>query len=116
MVDRLFEGEIKNFLKVLCENDGIDELFEILDCYEKMKLEADNVLCATLVYVTPPDAEQKKKIEDFLCKKYNRTSVRLDMVKDESLLGGFVIKTMDREYDWSLAGRHRMMTQKLVMR
>lgn len=38
------------------------------------------------------------------------------MVKDESLLGGFVIKTMDREYDWSLAGRHRMMTQKLVMR
>ena len=116
VVDRVFEGEIKNFLKVLCENDGIDELFEILDCYEKMKLEADNVLCATLVYVTPPDAEQKKKIEDFLCKKYNRTSVRLDMVKDESLLGGFVIKTMDREYDWSLAGRHRMMTQKLVMR
>ena len=36
--------------------------------------------------------------------------------RKKELIGGFVIRTGDREYDRSILGRYKSLRQKLVMR
>ena len=43
-------------------------------------------------------------------------AVQLSMVEKKELIGGFVIRTGDREYDRSILGRYKSLRQKLVMR
>ena len=59
---------------------------------------------------------QKKGIEDFLKKEYKTSDVELTLEKKDSLIGGFIIKVGNKEYDWSLAGRCKRLTQRLVTR
>ena len=38
-----------------------------------------------------------EKIREFLCEKYHKTDVKIEIVKDPALLGGFILKTGDDE-------------------
>ena len=51
-----------------------------------------------------------------LMKEYGSKAVQLSMVEKKELIGGFVIRTGDREYDRSILGRYKSLRQKLVMR
>jgi len=42
--------------------------------------------------------------------------VELTLTEDKSLVGGFVLRAGDREYDWSLIGRYKKLKQKLTRR
>lgn len=53
-------------MKTLCDNDGFDMINDIFDEYEKYAREQQDILSATLYYVTPPTDKQKAGIEDFL--------------------------------------------------
>lgn len=119
IADRVWSGSgahIAGFMKTLCDNDGFGMIGDIFDEYESYAREQENVLTATLYYVTPPNEAQKKGIEDFLIREYGKTSVQLSMVEKKELIGGFVIQTGDREYDRSVLGRYKSLKQKLVMR
>ena len=111
VVDRVFDRfgnkDLVNFMKTLCDNDGFDMIHDIFD---------EDILSATLYYVTPPTDKQKAGIENFLMKEYGSKAVQLSMVEKKELIGGFVIRTGDREYDRSILGRYKSLRQKLVMR
>lgn len=118
-VHRLFCGygrDTENFIKILCDNDGFDMIYDIFDEYGKYARKQENILQATLYYVTPPTEKQKKGIEAFLMKEFGGRSVELSMVEKKELIGGFVISAGDREFDRSILGRYRSLKQKLVMR
>ena len=74
VIDRVFDRfgskELVNFMKTLCDNDGFDMINDIFDEYEKYAREQQDILSATLYYVTPPTDKQKAGIEDFLMKEY----------------------------------------------
>ena len=120
VIDRVFDRfgskELVNFMKTLCDNDGFDMINDIFDEYEKYAREQQDILSAALYYVTPPTDKQKAGIEDFLMKEYGSKAVQLSMVEKKELIGGFVIRTGDREYDRSILGRYKSLRQKLVMR
>lgn len=119
IVDRVWGGyaaNVVNFMKTLCDNDGFGMIDEIFDEYDRYAKEQEDILTATLYYVTPPNEAQKKGIEDFLLKEYGKKSVQLAMVEKKELIGGFVIQTGDCEYDRSVLGRYKSLKQKLVMR
>nr|WP_243147819.1 MULTISPECIES: ATP synthase F1 subunit delta [unclassified Coprococcus] len=120
VVDRVFDRfgnkDLVNFMKTLCDNDGFDMIHDIFDEYEKYAREQQDILSATLYYVTPPTDKQKAGIENFLMKEYGSKAVQLSMVEKKELIGGFVIRTGDREYDRSILGRYKSLRQKLVMR
>ena len=101
VIDRVFDRfgskELVNFMKTLCDNDGFDMINDIFDEYEKY-------------------AREQQDIEDFLMKEYGSKAVQLSMVEKKELIGGFVIRTGDREYDRSILGRYKSLRQKLVMR
>ena len=98
VIDRVFDRfgskELVNFMKTLCDNDGFDMINDIFDEYEKYAREQQDILSATLYYVTPPTDKQKAGIEDFLMKEYGSKAVQLSMVLN-AVVSQQLIPTVD---------------------
>ena len=64
--------------------------------------------------MTEPSPEQLEEMEQFLCKKYKKKIVKLEKKQVPELIGGFVLRTGNYQFDWSYAGRLKALQQKLV--
>ena len=64
---------------------------------------------ATVYCVTEPDEKQLKGLEDFVCREENASSAVIDIVQDESLIGGFIIEIGNKQYDRSLKNKLESM-------
>lgn len=104
VIDSLFEKEICNFMKVLCENKCIRIANMIFEAYETIVLASENIIKAKLSYVTRPDDSELGQIKDMISNKYKRIRVELELQEDTSLIGGFVLIIGDTEYDKSIKG------------
>lgn len=116
VIDSLFLPEIRNFLKVLCDNGSINEFEEVSIAYDKCCLDSKNVLKADLVYAKEPSIEQIEAMKQIIAKKYKKDSVKLEMKQDSSLIGGFLLQIGDEEYDYSVKGRLAQLYKKLAWR
>ncbi|MEW3583881.1 F0F1 ATP synthase subunit delta, partial [[Clostridium] symbiosum] len=76
----------------------------------------DGILRAELTCVTPPSEEQLQGMKKYLCRRYRKNDVTFDIREDASLLGGFILKAGDFEYDYSLDGRLKRLQHKLTRR
>lgn len=104
-----FSPLMASFLKKACEAGCIGEIEDILDIRDQCLLDASGILKAKLFYVTKPDEEQEKDIRAFLCKEFHKKEVLLSMEADQDLLGGFVLKAGDVEYDYSLKAQLKQL-------
>lgn len=116
VIDRVFPQEMKTFLKVLVERRDIDLVNDIFKAWRARVSEEEGILDASLYYVTKPDEEQIREIKAMLCRKYDKKDVRLCLIEDASLIGGFILRVGDVETDWSLKGRLRQLEQKIMRR
>lgn len=114
VIEKVFPVEIRNFLKLLCDNgdfglfDGIYQEYKNLGkTKETIETQAD------LYYVTPPTEKQLEGIRKFLAKQFNNEDIEITTIKDESLKSGFVLRIGNKEYDWSEKGRIEQL-QKVV--
>ena len=55
-------------------------------------------------------------MKKYLCRRYRKNDVTFDIREDASLLGGFILKAGDFEYDYSLDGRLKRLQHKLTRR
>lgn len=113
IIEKVFPSEIQNFIKVLCNYHHCDQIDEIFAAYKDYYNRQNSILTAVLYYVTAPEEEQLAKIKAFLSKKYKKTSVEITLVEEPSLIGGFIIRTGDKEYDYSIKGRLQSLKQKM---
>ena len=115
VIDRIFPTNIRNFLKLLCDNGDFglfNEICEALDDLEKEPTsEAEH---AQLIYVTPPNEEQLAGIKQFLAKEFNNEDMTLDMQEDASIKSGFILRVGTKEYDWSEKGRIAQLESKIA--
>ena len=116
VISRIFPAEMKNFLCVVCRYAHAALLPEIFQAYEDYYNEQKNILAADLYCVTEPSQEQLEGIRKFLIRKYNTSDARIRIKKDESLVGGFLLRTRYQELDYSLKGRINALEQKLIWR
>jgi F-type H+-transporting ATPase subunit delta len=116
VVERVFPQEMITFLKVLVDRRDVDLVDDIFKAYRTRIAEKEGILEASLYYVTDPEEEQLQEIKAMLCKKYEKKDIRLRMIKDPGLIGGFIIRVGDVETDWSLRGRLRQLEQKIIRR
>jgi F-type H+-transporting ATPase subunit delta len=116
VIDRIFDREICGFVKVLNLHGLLGYADEIFQEYDSMILERKNLLKATLFYVTKPDDDQLEQFKDVLCKKYKKTGVIMELKEDPSLIGGFVLKVGNTEYDKSIKGTLDELQKTLVRR
>lgn len=116
VIDKLFPAEVRNFIKVLSSKRLIHEAGTVFAAYKTYAAEKEGMIDAELTYVTKPTVVQLAGIEAFLRKNHHASSVRLHLKADEKLGGGFILRAGDIEYDWSLAGRLKSLSQRLVRR
>lgn len=114
VIDRVFPEEMCNFLKTACRYQRMDLMDEIFAAYDKCRDERDRVLHAVLICTVAPDEKQQKKMEDFLCRKYGADNADIDVRFDAELLGGFILRVGNDEYDWSMKGRLERLAQTLA--
>ena len=65
---------------------------------------------------TNASEEQLQGMKKYLCRRYRKNDVTFDIREDASLLGGFILKAGDFEYDYSLDGRLKRLQHKLTRR
>lgn len=116
VISRIFPAEVHNFMKILTRYHSADCLPDIFTYYENYSHEKQDILDATLYYVTPPTQEQVEGIKAKLAKEYHRSQVDLELIQRQELIGGFVVKVNDVEADYSILGRVNGLRQKLVKR
>lgn len=113
IIDKIFPVEIRDFLKILCDNNEIGLFDEVVEAYEESKPHAQGEIFAVLSYVTAPTDEQLEGITRFVKKEFQAEEVRLELKEDASLGGGFILRANNKEYDWSTKGRLEQLESKL---
>lgn len=116
IVDRVFSETVRNFLKAACLHERTEQIEEIVECYEEYIRGQNGILSVRLLCVTLPSEAQLQGIKKFLCRKYGKKDVFFEIEKDSSLLGGFILKAGDFEYDYSLKGRMEGLQRQLTRR
>ena len=116
VTDRVFRENVKNFMKVLCRHCRIGQFPDIAAAYGEYEARLQKSVRAQLYYVTAPQAMQLEGMRNFIKKRYHAEHVDFEMVEDTSLIGGFILKVKDYEYDYSLKGRFNRLEQKLTRR
>ena len=114
VIDRVFPKEIRNFLKLLCDNGDFSLLDEIEKAYLDMLKTPEQILNkAELIYVTAPTDEQLDGIKKFLAKECGNPDIEISMKEDKSIGSGFVLRIGNKEYDWSEKGRIEQLQKRI---
>lgn len=116
VIDTVFDKEIRNFLKVLSDHSSMKMISQIFDAYDAIMLDSKNIIRATLTFVIRPDDNQLEKIKEYVCNKYNKTGVLLELNEDSSLIGGFSLTVGDTMYDKSIRGTLSSLSKTLAWR
>lgn len=114
VIDDLFAVSAREFIGRLAQDCSVSHLSEIADAYIKILNKRNSIAQATLFCVTPPDEKQFKGIKDYICKQENCSDAVLDIVKDDSLIGGFIIRIGEKEYDFSFKGKMEAIKSKVM--
>ncbi len=112
LLRRAFDKEISetvmNFLMLLVDKKRIGVFSEIYDIFTSLKNKEQGILIADVTTAFP----LTKKQQDALIKKLTTLTERKIKIrphKDESILGGLVLKIGDKLIDGSAAGRLRAL-------
>ena len=111
VIEKVFPLQIRDFLKVLCDNGDVYLWDDICTAYREVSPERKEEFVVTLSYVTAPTDEQLQNIRNFIQKKYNREDMVFETKEDPSLGGGFIIRAGNE--DWSTNGRMKQFADKL---
>lgn len=106
VAEELFVPSVKDFILQLAKQGKIDDLEEIIERYVSEINKKNNVASAKVFCVNAPDDKQLAGIKEFVCKETGAEKANVEIVKDEKLIGGFVIDIGDKEYDFSV--KHKL--------
>ncbi len=115
-VKKSFEGNVSGlvyrFLEMLLEKDRITYLPYVFEEFLVLKDKEEGILKAEAKSVVELSQNEIALLEEKLSQLLSKT-VRVEMQKDESLLGGLWIKAGDWVMDESVRGRLDRMKEKL---
>ena len=114
VIDKIFPTEIRDVIKIMCDNQEIELFSEVCKAYREMGWKKSAKERAILKYVTEPTKEQLEGIREFVKKESGSEEIELVSEKDESLGGGFILAIGNKEYDWSTEGRIKQLTDKIL--
>jgi F-type H+-transporting ATPase subunit alpha len=114
VIDRIFPHEIRNFLKLLCDNGDFELFDDIRAAYaQSLQVSDDKIDKAKLRYVTAPTDEQLAGIKRYIAKEFGNEDIEIELVQDSSLKSGFILSVGTKEYDWSEQGRIDQLATKI---
>ena len=114
IIDSIFPTEVRDILKVLCQNGLLSSWMDIADEYQRISEEESTKLSVRLRYVTKPEEEQLKRIRTFVYNKYHTRNIEMRLEEDASLGGGFILEVGNDQYDWSTKGRRQQFLDEVM--
>ena len=104
-VNELFPASVREFLLSVAENQEIASFAEIAKAYHEALDKKNNIATATVTCVTEPSDEQLDGLKAFVCKETGSADAKIELVKDPSIIGGFIIQVGNKQYDRSLKSK-----------
>lgn len=114
VIDDIFAPSVRSFISQLAEKCAVSQLSEITKAFISELDKKSKVTKATVYCVTPPDEKQLEGIKKFILEKENSSSVEINIVEDDSLIGGFVINVGNKEFDYSLKTKLKNIKQQIM--
>ena len=114
IIDSIFPTEVRDILKVLCQNGLLSSWMDIADEYRRVSEEESTKLSVRLRYVTKPEEEQLKRIRTFVYNKYHTRNIEMRLEEDASLGGGYILEVGNDKYDWSTKGRRQQFLDEVM--
>ena len=105
-----------DFMKEMCKLGNCGYMQDIFEAYYRYWDAENHIVRAELISAGPASAEEVSDAQELLQSKYPNDKISMTQRVDESLLGGYVIKTLNKEYDRSYEGRLRQLERKLTRR
>ena len=115
LIEMIFPKQIRDFLELLCNHHDFNLFSEIVEAYheELRKVENNPNLAVQISYVVPPTDDQLNKMKEFLKEKCHADALDVTLKEDKNLLGGFIIRAGNEEYDWSMRGRLQQIERSM---
>lgn len=104
-VKELFPVSVREFVLTVSENQEIASFGEIAKAYHEALDKKNNIATATVTCVTEPSEEQLDGLKAFVCKETGAADAKIELVKDPSIIGGFIIQVGNKQYDRSLKAK-----------
>lgn len=101
-IDELFPLSVRRAIRLLAQNNQSGLFANVADEYKIRLDRQNNIATAYITCVTEPNAEQMKGLEAFVCRETGAASAHIELNKDPSIIGGFIINIGDKQYDRSL--------------
>lgn len=115
LADRMGTGKcLRNALLYLCRQRAIGDVEDIYAALKSYSENMNSILNATLYCVTEPDEGQRTGIESWLKREFHKDSVKLVIIKEPKLLGGFIIEAEGKQFDWSVLGSLNTLKQSMT--
>lgn len=99
-----FDYRIVNFTKILISKNKFNELSEIIQAYNGMVEEINNIKEFEIVSAIELNDDLKLKIKNKLEQKYQK-SVRINWTTDNTIIAGLIIKSDDEVIDGSIKNK-----------
>ena len=121
VIDDIFQkaelsSTVANFVKEMCKVGNACELSDIFKAYYDYWDEKNCILRAVITSAKKMSSEEKDGIKADLKKKYSGYTIELSENIDDSLLGGYVVRTKMEEYDKSFTWRLSQLERKMTGR
>lgn len=107
---------IIDFIKMMCKLGYAGQMEDIFDAYYKYDDRKKHIIRVNLISAAPATNEEVEDAYKLLQSKYPNDKILITQRVDETLLGGYVIETLNTEYDRSYEGRIRQLERKLIRR
>ena len=96
---------VKKFAEILKENGQIKNTARIMEKYAELYNAAHGIVVAEVVTGSDMGQETSDKVRKFIAEKYNVKDVEMNVVVDEKIQGGIIIKVGDEILDGSVSGQ-----------
>ncbi len=104
---------VNNLFKLLLEKNREMLIPEIIEWFFEMEDDYNNIVRAELISAVPLDEGQKEQLARIIEAKVSKKVVFKEKV-DNSIIGGFIIKTSDKIIDASIANELQKMRTRLI--
>jgi len=111
--DKKLDESARNFVNLLAANNRLDVLPEIAAQFERLRAEQESTLEVQLISAQNVPKAEQEAIVKALEKRFGK-KVQLQTEKDESLIGGAVIKAGDLVIDGSVKSRLQKLAIALL--
>lgn len=114
IIDRVFDKTLCNFIKVTVRNNMIYDIRAIYNAYKELYFKSKNFVLANIFSADPLPDEQIANIENFIKKRFRCDGVEFEFTEDKSLIGGFILKVGNFEYDSSISGLINRLKDNII--